>query len=101
MEELFCWRCQEVVPMMDEQEFEVVWQVLQECLACKDIPISKRFAPVSAKYAEISGLEGVHHNVLIHHRISLYGPPCVVCNKPLRTSKASICAACGHTVDRC
>ena len=30
-----------------------------------------------------------------HHRVALYGPPCVECGKPLRTPKSRLCAACG------
>ena len=30
-----------------------------------------------------------------HHRVSLYGPPCAKCSKPLRSPMATFCAECG------
>ena len=46
-------------------------------------------------YAEITGFRETNANALFHHRLSLYGPPCQTCGKPLRTSAASYCPMCG------
>ena len=46
-------------------------------------------------YEEITGFPETNANALFHHRLSLYGPPCHVCGKPLRTSKATYCPMCG------
>jgi hypothetical protein len=47
------------------------------------------------RYYEITGYRETSINALWHHRLSLYGPPCLSCGKPLRTPRAKFCAACG------
>lgn len=49
----------------------------------------------SAVYEEITGFRETNANALFHHRLSLYGPPCRVCGKPLRTPQATYCPMCG------
>ncbi|HEX7804440.1 MAG TPA: hypothetical protein VF471_16980 [Pseudoxanthomonas sp.] len=51
--------------------------------------------PALVKYRELTGFNETNVNALWHHQINLYGPPCTSCGKPLRTPKASFCAACG------
>jgi hypothetical protein len=46
-------------------------------------------------YNRITGFGETNVNAVFHHRISLYGPPCETCGKPLRTPQATFCAACG------
>jgi ATP phosphoribosyltransferase regulatory subunit HisZ len=45
-------------------------------------------------YEEITGFKETNPNALFHHRLSMYGPPCHVCGKPLRTPQARYCAMC-------
>lgn len=84
--------------MLDEDEY---LRILDVAVACQNNPqfslLEDPFGPVREAYAEITGVAGMHHNAILHHRIALYGQPCDSCGKPLRTSKASFCAACGHT----
>lgn len=56
----------------------------------------KRFKAVIDYHKEITGEEETNVNVIAHHRIALFGPPCESCGKPYRTNLASFCAACGH-----
>lgn len=49
-------------------------------------------------YRDLTGFPETNHNAIWHHRVSLYGPPCVACGKPLRTPRATLCAACGMRV---
>ena len=51
------------------------------------------------KYFEITGYRETNLNALWHHRLSLFGPPCRRCGKPLRTPRAQLCAACGTSVN--
>jgi hypothetical protein len=55
----------------------------------------ERFAPALQAYERITGVAETNINAIWHHRRSLYGPPCEACSKPLRTPRASFCAACG------
>jgi len=47
------------------------------------------------RYYQITGFRETDINALWHHRLSLFGPPCRACGKPLRTPRARLCAACG------
>jgi hypothetical protein len=47
-----------------------------------------------ALYEEFTGFRETNANALWHHRLSMYGPPCHACGKPLRTPQARYCAMC-------
>ncbi|HEU4323727.1 MAG TPA: hypothetical protein VFS21_11310 [Roseiflexaceae bacterium] len=111
MRVMWCWRCQQDMPMLDEEEFALVARVLQECLSSgrrsagqgeRHIrrSVDDIFEPVRKEYERITGMADCHHNAVMHHRISIYGPPCAVCGKPLRTPQANWCAACWASVER-
>jgi hypothetical protein len=94
------------MPMLDEDEFaEIValWRegftATQEFRQRWGIPlegvnIDERFGPVRKRYEELTGMKDCHQNAILHHRISLYGPPCTRCGKPLRTPQAKLCGSC-------
>ena len=107
MKMMYCWRCQMEIPMLDEGEYQVIADLYSQGIkATKEfrerhnIPleqcsIEERFVPLLKKYREITGYEETVANAVMHHRISLYGPPCQGCGKPLRSPKAAFCGACG------
>src|SRR5262245_10879638 len=110
MQMMWCWRCKMVLPMLDEEEFSVVsslyaqgMRATKEFRQKHNIPLSEasiedRFRPVREAYQRLTGWEEQHENAVMHHRISIYGAPCDGCGKPLRTPRASFCAACGRGV---
>jgi hypothetical protein len=110
MKMMWCWRCKMALPMLDEEEFSIVSNLYsQGTKATKEfrerhnIPLSEasiedRFRPVREAYQRLTGWREQPENAVMHHRISIYGPPCTGCGKPLRTPRASFCAACGKRV---
>ncbi|MCW0400024.1 hypothetical protein NB688_003555 [Xanthomonas sacchari] len=108
--DLYCWRCDKVVPMFDDEEWEAMGPALSESI--DDIKELRREAGISLREAlakphgqralklhqELTGQTEPNLNVIWHHRLSIYGPPCRACGKPLRTPRAKLCAACGRSV---
>ncbi len=103
---IYCWRCRMDIPMLTEEEWSVVSPLLEN-------PVTqiKRYreehqcslAEAHAKgfgrqalveYERMTGFKELNPNALFHHRLSIYGPPCHACGKPLRTPQARYCAMC-------
>ena len=104
---MYCWRCQMNIPMLDDEEWSRVGALLgQPVQAIKDfrerhgVPLPEAHKLVSLEalhlYREITGFVETNPNALWHHRISIYGPPCSACGKPLRTPRAKRCFECGQ-----
>ena len=99
------------MPMLDEAEFAEVSKLYSEGIrATKEFrerwgvplqlaPIAERFRPVRDAYERITGMKEIHENAIMHHRISLYGPPCKRCQRPLRTPKAKLFGSCMAPVE--
>jgi hypothetical protein len=94
------------MPMLDEGEYAEVARLYSEGMkATKEfrqrwnIPfenasVDQRFHPVRSHYESLTGMKECHQNAILHHRLSLYGPSCKKCHKPLRTPKAKLCGSC-------
>ena len=94
MRSLWCWRCRAEMPMLDEAEFAEVAALYSESMKATkqfreqwNIPlehasIDQRFSPVRLRYEQLTGMRDCNENAIMHHRISLYGPPCEVCGRP-------------------
>lgn len=101
MKPLWCWRCQVVIPMLDDEEFTRVHALLvegSEAFASgrrlkdgRDV----RSAAALEEYERITGVAESNGTALWHHRLSLHGPECAKCGHPLRTPDAKHCASCG------
>lgn len=109
---LYYWRCDRELPMLDEDEWAVMQPLLGRTISDFQDERTKTGIGLSeaqatgvfgrralALYRESTGFEETNVNALWHHRLSLYGPPCVHCGKPLRTPRARLCAACGRPRD--
>lgn len=106
---VYCWRCAMDLPMLDEDEWARLVPLLRTAIpdfmdVHRTTGIGLGEAQASgvfgvralAWYRELTGFDETNLNALWHHRLSLYGPPCEACGKPLRTPQAKRCAACGH-----
>lgn len=115
MKLMWCWRCKEEVPMLDDEEYSKVYEVYisciknvkkyreKYCLSMEETPWDWLYIPVTLEYNRIVGIETdfSYLAILKHpHRISSYGPPCKVCGKPLSSQKAKMCMACKSPVDQ-
>jgi hypothetical protein len=94
MKMLWCWRCKKDMPMLDDDEFERVSRLFN---MGKDIRSRElMFGEALREYERITGHHETNPNALYHHVLSMYGPPCPNCGKPLRTPRAKLCGSCMH-----
>ena len=103
---IYCWRCRLNIPMLTEEEWQEVSPSLFNAVAqIKQYRETHQcsLAEANAKgfgqqallaYERITGFKETNPNALYHHRLSVYGPPCHACGKPLRTPQARYCAMC-------
>src|SRR5437667_107922 len=108
MKVIWCWRCKVDVPMLNEEEFSHVSNLYSQAMSAtkefrerhniplSGVPAQELFRPVRDAYRKMTGMDESNHNAVMHHRLSIYGPACEQCGKPLRTPRASFCAACGQ-----
>lgn len=98
MQMLWCWRCKMEVPMLEGKEARQAEALYQAGFHNKegDATLQARFNELVQYYESVTGWANEHPNVIIHHLVDLYGPPCEQCGKPYRTAQAAFCAACGH-----
>src|SRR5271170_6827689 len=94
------------MPMLDEVEFAEVSRSHREAtrdtkkyreqygVSLKDVPTGQYFRPLLEIYERLTGLKETNPNAVLHHRLSLYGPPCKRCVKPLRSPSAKLCGNC-------
>lgn len=98
------------VPMLDEAEFAEWSEAYRSAFSTRHgqkpahafrlgrvdtPPLHARFAAALDLYKQLTGFDETNVNAIIHHRVSLCGPPCPNCEKPLRATRARMCAACG------
>jgi hypothetical protein len=110
MKTLYCWRCNREVPMLDEKEYELLSQVHANCagevktyrevhaVELDDTPRYALMTPVLDEYRRLTGVDETDPDHVLKHRLALYGAPCRACGLPLRTARATFCAACGEAV---
>lgn len=106
MKLLYCWRCKQEIPMLDEDEWNIIAPLLTNMVqriknyreehncSLEDATL-KAGDEACQKYFELTGCKETNHLALYHHRVSIYGSPCKTCGKPLRTPNAKLCVACG------
>jgi hypothetical protein len=94
------------MPMLDEQDYAEIAALYAACTesvkryreatgaSLESTPVKELFAPVLDRYEALTGYKETNHDEIMHHRLSLYGPLCHRCGKPLRTPQAKLCGSC-------
>jgi hypothetical protein len=100
MKVLWCWRCKQEMPMLDEDEWALVETEWKNGFNTYKGSIDERFRPMRDLFKEITAFHETNQLAIMHHRVSLYGDLCGQCGKPLRTPQAAFCAACGWQPSR-
>jgi hypothetical protein len=110
MKTLWCWRCGQEMPMLDEGEYGEALRIYNECaqdvkairrksnLSLADANVDERFRPLREWYERLTGVPGCHQDAILHHRLSRLGSPCGACGKSLRSPRAKRCVSCGTAV---
>jgi len=105
---LYCWRCSREMPMLDEEEFAIIFALYRDGLRLHkqveelhDHPrrgstIEELYKPCLDEYERRTGFRETNPAAIMHHRLSRYGRLCRGCGKPLRTPQASRCMDCGE-----
>lgn len=103
---LWCWRCKTEMPMLDDEEFTEIASLHRLGLKSvkeyrtktgaplEHVPLAEHFDAMLTRYEEMTGYKETNPNAVWHHRLSLYGPPCNRCGKPLRSPNARLCGSC-------
>jgi hypothetical protein len=91
MQPLWCWRCREIVPMLDDAEFE---KVVSAKSRHHGGGIRDGLNAALEVFNELTGANETNVNAIWHHCLSMYGPRCQSCGKPLRTLQAKLCGSC-------
>lgn len=106
---LYCWRCDRVLPMLDEEEWERMMPLLvgsieniqryrrRHDVGLEQVPIPEMYWAAAALFREMTGIADIDPVALWHHRRAELGPECTHCGKPLRTPRAKLCAGCGKS----
>lgn len=58
-------------------------------------PAQRKLRHLAAGYEMFTGVPEGDPNLVWHHVVSQYGPPCVRCGRPLRHAGADRCHECG------
>jgi hypothetical protein len=95
MKMMWCWRCKQEMPMLDEAEYKTAYELYGKAFRTPG-NMQEKFKELLTYYKEVTGFEATVPNAIMHHGIAQYGPPCEKCGKPYRTPLASFCAACGN-----
>ena len=78
--------------MLDDEEFQRVSALRNS--GTQGDTTERAFGPVLREYERITGFRETNPNAVYHHKLSMYGPPCKRCGKPLRTPQAKLCGSC-------
>ena len=110
MEQHYCWRCDAIVPLLDEKEWSLLAPLLdnmvhqiKEYRETHGCDIKSAQAAIGKMVLEVfnerTGFNEENYLAIYHHRRSKYGNVCRDCGQLYRTPQAKHCANCGSSKD--
>jgi hypothetical protein len=84
--------------MLDDAEFRQV--VSLRSRDRREVDRERMFGAMLREYARLTGFYETNPNAIYRHHLSIYGPPCSKCGKPLRTPRAKLCGSCMRPVEK-
>ena len=107
MKKYYCWKCKEVLPFFEENEWLEIEKLLdkrvkeikhyRETNKCDlDTALIDLKNETSMKLEEVSEISAENYISIYHHRLAEWGEECRKCGYLLRTKEASFCANCGE-----
>jgi hypothetical protein len=78
--------------MLDDDEFNRVSSLFNT--GTQGNGRERMFGPALIEFERLTGFRETNPNAMYHHVLSIYGPPCAHCGKPLRTPRAKVCGSC-------
>jgi hypothetical protein len=75
MQNLYCWRCKMIVPMLEDDEWKTI--------SSTQLRGRGRLQAILGRYNALTGFGETNVNAVWHHLISLYGPERKSCGKRL------------------
>ena len=72
MEKLWCWRCRQVVGMLNEEEYRIAHELYGRGFKNNSGVYADRFRELLNYYFEITGEVITEPNAVMHHRIAQY-----------------------------
>lgn len=106
----YCWRVDKDLPMLSEDEWDILSPLLTNTIVkikayraehgCDITTARANCSPEAvAKFEELTGYKNMGYDVMFYLRRSSYGPKCTKCSKLFRTPNAKYCAACGQMLE--
>lgn len=103
MELHWCWQCDEVVALFDEDEWEPLRERLDQGLrrerkarkTAGAVDLTEAYVDALQLHELLTGARPDDPRTMRHHRLAAFGPPCPRCDLLLRTPDAELCTECG------
>ena len=89
----------DISPLLDADKQAIVQYRMDNSAPLNEARNNVR-GPANLNFEEMTGYEGVHFDIIHHHRLSQWGEECPQCHQLLRTPLAKIFANCGRDKSR-
>ena len=67
MKELYCWRCGQVMPILDDEEYAIIYRIFLEGVERRraGVPAEEAMKIVREAYSQMTGAPEIHENAIL------------------------------------